>query len=606
VASDGAWPALVAQRYKYSLFSIADARHQFQPDFMHETIPFFFKKPEGEEQEQEVDTSVAFTQCPHYFPEVPGDVDFLDTNKSAFFHLSCNLNNFAGGVESCGSGGTWLIRDRRAGNSGTDSIWDMQSVQFMQQGFTQCIEHRFFRESCKVEDTASCLNCMVRGKHSEYINRPLAYGMAKDPVDFLAALQRWTEGGVVLALQTFLGCEEGFHMMWMAFLLFVSFIGSLVNLVFGYGYVGLLEGLSLRVLGGDWFYVTMVDAATQLSDCFVAYGAVTEAYKRTFVDMFLNVQGWVVAVLLSFVVLSVMTTASHYLHRCACCGRKRKLRRARFPASLAMWARLLNMTAKLTSTLFFFWNAFFQVGFNYHAVFFPRYWHFEADGMVLFSWMMQVLSWSMIISATARYRMDQRMATNEMVYLSLTNIWRSTQIFYITAPLTVYSIVMGISDFVKNKMLKVDISYWVGGDRGAVSKAMTKWWTLALVMSMIVTHVLFWFTDLLIHANVAKVSVVTFIGLDVMHPCAFLWLGVEAESLPRLADGPAPVWLRTLNELICPPFWRNCIRRAVFHPWTSVVLKCMGPLQNVLMPILTIWAPELGINNALLLLVSAK
>ncbi|CAK0826177.1 unnamed protein product [Prorocentrum cordatum] len=604
-----AMEALEPERYKHSLFSIADARHQFQPDFMHETIPFFFRKLKDQEQEQEVDTSVAFTQCPQYYPEMPDDVDFLDTNNSNFFRMNCMLRNCSGGVSSCGTGGTWLIRDRRAGIRGTDSIWDMESVEMKRQGFTQCIEYTFFHESCKVEDTASSLDRVVKGKHSQYINRRLAYGMAKDPVDYLAAVQRWAEGGVVLSLQTFLGCEEGIHMIWMTFILFLSFIGSLVNLVYGYGYTGLLEEFSLRVFGGDLFYVAMVDVATQLSDWCVAYGAVEEVYKYIFIDMFLNVQGWLIAMLLFFVVLTIITMASHYLHHCACCGRKRKLRRTRFPTSLAQWARLLITMDNLTYFLWF-WTAFFWVGFNYYAVYFKRYYHFEASGMVLFSWMMQVLSWSMVISATGRYRMDQSMAANEVFFLSLTNIWRTTQMFYITAPLTAYSIVMGISDFLKNRMLGVDISYWVGGDRGAVSKAMTQWWTLLLVLAMIVTHILFWFTELLIHADVVGIFIVTFIGLDVMHPCAFLWLGVEAESLPKPAVGPMPVWVRflrrTLQLLLCPAFWRNCMRKVVFHPRTALIVQWIGPLQNVLMPILTIWMPELGINNALLLLASVK
>ena len=33
--------------------------------------------------------------------------------------------------------------------------------------------------------------------------------MAKNPVDYLAAVQRWAEGGVVLSLQTFFSCHKG-------------------------------------------------------------------------------------------------------------------------------------------------------------------------------------------------------------------------------------------------------------------------------------------------------------------------------------------------------------------------------------------------------------
>jgi len=209
----------------------------------------------------------------------------------------------------------------------------------------------------------------------------------------------------------------------------------------------------------------------------------------------------------------------HYLHYgtwCLCCKRRKKLRRTRFPTSMAQWARLLITMDNLTYFLWF-WTAFFWVGFNYYGVYVYRQYHFDANGMVIFSWLMQVLSWSLVISSTCRYRMDQSMAANEVFFLSLTNIWRTTQLFYITAPLTVYSIIMGFFDFARNRMLRVDISYWTGGDRGAVSKAMTQWWTLLLVTAMVVTNILFW-ADLLPHADVVGVLVITFIGLTCCIP----------------------------------------------------------------------------------------
>merc|ERR1712060_879531 len=117
---------------------------------------------------------------------------------------------------------------------------------------------------------------------------------------------------------------------------------------------------------------------------------------------------------------------------------------------MAQWARLAITMDNLTYFLWF-WTAFFWVFFNYYTVFFPKTYVFEPQGMMVFSWIVQALSWLMVISATLRYRMDQSMAANEVFFLSLTNIWRTTQLFYITAPLTAYSIVMGTSDFLKKQ-----------------------------------------------------------------------------------------------------------------------------------------------------------
>jgi len=593
----------VEDRFKYSLFAIADARHQFQPDFMQETIPFFFLK-----KTNKVNPRVAFTQCPQYFPEMPDEVDYLDTNNSNFFRMNCMLRNCCGGVSSCGTGGTWLIRDRRAGIKGTSSIWEHESIEWRREGFQQIFEHRFFHESCKVEDTASSLDRVVKGKHSQYINRRLAYGMAKDPVDYLAAVQRWAEGGVVLSLQTFMGCEQGIHMIWMTFLLFLSFVASLLNMVYG-SYQPLFRAISPDVLEA---YITF--AGFQADWCVQNEFAVAFA-RAQWVEVFLEVELWLT--LIFFVVMFIMfiTTISYMLHHTTCGGRKRKQRRTRFPISMAQWARLAITMDNLTYFLWF-WTAFFWVFFNYYTVFFPKTYVFEPQGMMVFSWIVQALSWLMVISATLRYRMDQSMAANEVFFLSLTNIWRTTQLFYITAPLTLYSILMGISDFCKNRMLGIDISYWVGGDRGAVSKAITQYWTLLLVMGGLVTNILFW-AGLTPHAEFINILIVTFIGLDVLHPCCFLWLGNTPEKLPKAPEKTAPplrvigadLWQfgkRSCQLLACPAFYRNCMRGVVFHRRTSFFIRWIGPVQNVMFPVLTYFMPELAINQALLLLASVK
>jgi hypothetical protein len=567
------------------------------------TIPFFFVKGSDE-----VNSRVAFTQCPQYFPEMPDDVDYLDTNNSNFFRLNCMLRNCCGGVSSCGTNGTWLIRDRRAGVKGTDSIWEMDSQHRMRAGFTQMLEHRFFHESCKVEDTASSLDRVVKGKYSQYINRKLSYGMAKDPVDYLAAIQRWAEGGVVLSLQTFLSCKEGIHMIWATFFGFLLFIASLGNMLYGNGSRGLIYIFSQAVFGDRRLLDTAESAAGIQADLCIDLTLITDEYQAAYAEMFLEVEAWVATVFIGVVLVLVITAISNAIHHCTCCGRRRKFRRTRFPTSPSQWARLMITMDNLTYFLWF-WTAFFWVGFNYYTVYGTRYYHFEPTGMVLFSWLLQVLSWSMIIASSSRNNKDQGMQANEVFFLSLTNIWRTTQMFYITAPLTVYSIIMGFSDYFKNKMLGVDISYWVGGDRGAVSKSITQWWTLLLVAGTIVTWTLFatgW-----VVVDVGAALIITFIGLDVMHPCAFLWLGTELEKLPTPpAKGSCPAWRRCIKRccrlLVSSAFYRNIARSFIFHPRTAMTIKWIGPLQHVMMPILTWFFPEMGVNQALLLLASVK
>merc|ERR1712182_176220 len=71
-----------------ALFSIADARHQYQPEFMEACMPYFFKetpkKTEDNQVEFELDREVAFTQVPQNFPEIDDSTDFLDNNNAMY------------------------------------------------------------------------------------------------------------------------------------------------------------------------------------------------------------------------------------------------------------------------------------------------------------------------------------------------------------------------------------------------------------------------------------------------------------------------------------------------------------------------------------------
>jgi len=263
-----------------------------------------------------------------------------------------------------------------------------------------------------------------------------------------------------------------------------------------------------------------------------------------------------------------------------------------------------------------FWTAFFWVGFNYWSVFGEKSYSFDPKGMVVLSWLLQVLSWSMIITATSRYKLGESMASNEVFFLTLTNIWRTTQMFYMTAPLTLYSIIMGTSDFLRNRSFGEDISYWVGGDRGAVSKSIVQCWTLLLVCATCCTWIAL-LAGLVPDEGVSSVLIVTFIGLDVLHPCAYLWLGPQLEklSLPsegeEVKEGDVFIQLmyffrRCIFKVLCPAWWRNHLRTVIFSKVATGTFKWIGPVQHVCLPILTIFFPTLGLNTALMILASVR
>jgi len=103
----------------------------------------------------------------------------------------------------------------------------------------------------------------------------------------------------------------------------------------------------------------------------------------------------------------------------------------------------------------------------------------------------------------------------------------------------------------------------------------------------------------------------------VLHPCCFLWFGNSPEKLPKALERKEPplrcvgaeAWngfRRSCQLVVCPAFHRNCVRAVVFHRRTSFFIRWIGPVQNVMFPVLTYFMPELAINQALLLLASVK
>jgi len=268
-----------------------------------------------------------------------------------------------------------------------------------------------------------------------------------------------------------------------------------------------------------------------------------------------------------------------------------------------------------------FWTAFFWVGFNYYSVFAVKKYDFDTNTMMALSWMLNILNWSLVISSTFRYKIGESMVSNEVFSLTLTNIWRTTQMFYITAPLTLFSIIVGTLDFLRNRTFGEDISYWVGGDRGAISKTIVQYWTLLLVCGTMFTWLAVicrWLPDST--SSAAAVFVVTIIGCDVLLPCAYLWLGSKPESIPPPFDHGADLgdiapgifaqlqrtMRRCFQKLVCTAWHRNNMRAIVFSKMTTGTLKWVAPIQQVIQPFLIMFIPELGINVAIGIIVAGR
>jgi len=494
----------------------------------------------------------------------------------------------------------------------------MDTAEEMVQGFSQLQEFRFFHESCKVEDTASSHDRVVKGKHSQYINMRLSYGMAKDPTDYLAAVQRWAEGGVVLSLQTFFGSDQGVFQIWCAFLIWLAFVISLFFLVYGVGTRPIMYGLFGLFAGDDMIMNCAKMGVADVVELLVLKAGLAPEWATDYEEMLFDVMLWIVGLIISVCMLWVITRISYCVHQCTCCGRRKPWRRTRFPTSMSQWGRLLIVVNNLTYFLWF-WTAFMWIGYNFYGVFAETQHSFDPYQMMPLSWLLQVLSWSMVIFSALRYQIRESLGSNEVFSLTLTNIWRTTQMFYITAPLTLYSILMGTLDFLRNRSFGEDISYWVGGDRGAVSEQIVMYWTLSLILLTLATWICRFLGILPNGASAgAAVLIVTFIGLDVLLPCAYLWLGNKMESVPPPFDCKddfseggifsqlQSILRRCCQKLTCLAWHRNNLRAIIFSKATTSVLKWVGPAQQLGLPFLIIFFPSLGINVAIMATIAGR
>eukprot|EP00930_Biecheleria_cincta_P037267 TRINITY_DN2555_c0_g1_i3.p1 TRINITY_DN2555_c0_g1~~TRINITY_DN2555_c0_g1_i3.p1 ORF type:complete len:1469 (-),score=249.07 TRINITY_DN2555_c0_g1_i3:284-4690(-) len=570
------------------LFSICDARHQFQTDFFHTTIPYFF------DEDQNLDPRVGFTQCPQFFHEMADKLDYLDNNNAQFFRLNCMIRNCCGGVSSCGTNGTWAIYHRPG-----ESIWEMEKTRVRDAETKvkskEYVERRTFHESCKVEDTASSLQQVLKGNHSQFINRRLSYGMAKNPIDYLAAVQRWAEGGVVLSLQTFLSCHKGVYMLWFTFLFFVCFLASLFHMVSKTRTSALLVDLGL--VDKTWFD-SLIDQLTDKLRSF-AFLVQSETFQRNpqllndYVTMTIHFILWVTGICCTLLAVFLATELLKVIQRGIGC----KLPCV-WPDEMRWWGRLLISMDNLTYFLWF-WTAFFWIGFNYYSVFAERSYHFGATGMFSFMLIVQILSWGMVISSSLRYTLGTSMEANEVISLSMDNIWRSTQLFYMSAPLLGYSIIKGVQDFMRYKMYGEDISYWVGGDRGAMSTNLVKYWTLLLIIGAVVAWIYYFTSSSVQVGALGSCLIVTLIALDVLHPCVYLWVG----SPPSMSDEKAASksWAQCLTDR---SWYARQLHNLILNSTMTGLLKWLGPAWFVAMPFLTLVMPYIGVNQAFMMIGS--
>jgi len=239
---------------------------------------------------------------------------------------------------------------------------------------------------------------------------------------------------------------------------------------------------------------------------------------------------------------------------------------------------------------------------NMKAIFVETTYGVDSDVFIPFTVVLQILSWGLLISSSAFCAMQSSSSANEVVSLSLNNVWRGTQMFYLTAPMQAYSIFVGTTDYIRYWWYGEDISYWVGGDRGDVAQNIVKYWTLCMLL--LVSGAWIWYLTSgrmgTLSETLPPLIIVTTMGLDVLHPCTFLWLSGFAELPVEIKK--ASWYVRPLHRL----WWPYKVYHAICNPTVTGFFRWIGPLQQIALPVAALLLPTIGIHGAFLLVVTSK
>eukprot|EP00931_Biecheleriopsis_adriatica_P072213 TRINITY_DN4627_c0_g1_i1.p1 TRINITY_DN4627_c0_g1~~TRINITY_DN4627_c0_g1_i1.p1 ORF type:complete len:1494 (-),score=283.41 TRINITY_DN4627_c0_g1_i1:57-4538(-) len=570
------------------LFSVCDPYHQFQPDFYHSTLPYFFDKY------GDLDDEVAYSQCPQYYHEFQDKLDYLDSNNAQFFRFHGTIQSPCGGVSAWATNSTWLIQNKPQDKSGL-GIWQEERTRVRGQGGarrkTQWVERKHFPESCKVQHMAKTMDETLAGRRSAFINRRLSYGMSKSGTDVLASMQRTAEGSVVLWLQFFFSLKG--ITLWLTLLAFFLFFVSLGWLVkttstdWVIVRIGLLPRSVMETVTKPLVSVVR-SLVTLLSSHYFERGPhLLEHDVNMVVEFVMWVLGLAIALSLTLVLTECLKA----------CGKCRCLSFVKVPDEMRHWSRLLIRAHQLSAWVWF-WMPLFWVGFNYWNVFARQSYLFSPLGMFIFIVIIEVVSCGMVMSASMRGTLQASMETNEVLSLSMDSLWRAHQSFYIMAPVTFYSLIKGAEDYMLYHLYGQDITFSRGPERGKASIFLVKWWTLLLILGAVAAWVHYSMSPIdrsEQYATLTSCIIVTLIALDVLHPCAYLWVGQSKMTKEQAKQ------LSWCKAIFTPAWWERCLYRLVLNQTLSGFIKWLGPACFVALPFIIFVLPYMGVNLAFIM-----
>merc|ERR1719296_339010 len=146
--------------------------------------------------------------------------------------------------------------------------------------------------------------------------------------------------------------------------------------------------------------------------------------------------------------------------------------------------------------------------------------------MMTFMLVTTLLNYALIFSNAFRFSIEESIDANEVAFLSMDNVWRGNQMFFMVGPIQAFSVITGTKNFINYVLYGQDIGGWSGGDLTQVSIAIAKYWTTTIVVSAVILWSLLLTSDCTateFQSRRPGCIIFTFIAMDVLHPCTYLW-----------------------------------------------------------------------------------
>lgn len=157
-----------------------------------------------------------------------------------------------------------------------------------------------------------------------------------------------------------------------------------------------------------------------------------------------------------------------------------------------------------------------------------------------------------------------------------------------------FSVFTGTKNFLSYLLYGQDIGGWAGGDLTQVSIAIVKYWTTTLIFSAIGCWVYLFASNPTATEYQSRrpgCIIFTFIAMDVLHPCVYLWTvgnKFSAEDAKKMTF---------CQKLTSAGWWKSCLATAILNETLTNIFRYVAPAYNFMLPILVFYNATFGVSG---------